>query len=128
MARSHLRLSLVAVTAAALVGVALGLLGWRSHRLADEHALRAQKALDELGRHVMNINLCLDSLKTARLTSAKTRIRAIMKSSERMVTKLEEVAVRHERLARYYGHRSPLKRTDTDSTKYPPKRPQGNGG
>ena len=106
----------MAVTAALLAGgVTLASLGWwRSHTLAQDHAARAQKALDEIGRHYTNITICNESLKTARLSSEKARIKGIMKSSQRSLVKLEETAARHERLARYYGHTAPFKRPEQD--------------
>ncbi len=115
MARSRPRWLLIAFTAVALAGVTFGFLGWwNSQRLADEHATRAQRALDDMGIHYANIKLCSAELKKARLPSDKARYEAIMKSSQRRVVKLEEAAARHERLARYYGYRAPLKRPDPD--------------
>ena len=75
----------------------------------------AQRALDELGNHYNNMTFCIESLKTARRPSDKARIKAIMKSSERMVSKLREVAARHERLARSYGYKAPFNRPESDS-------------
>jgi hypothetical protein len=105
----------IGLAVAVLAGATLGFLGWwRSHRLAEDHAARAQRALDEMGRHYTNINLCLESLKTARLSADKARIKGIMKTSQRMVSKLEEVAARHEHLARTYGYTPPFKRPEQD--------------
>jgi hypothetical protein len=116
MAWSRPRWSLIALSAAVLASLTLGFLGrWRSYSLAEDHAARAQKALDEMGRHYANINLCGEQLKTARLSSDKARIKAIMRSSQRRVSKLEEAAARHEHLARYYGYKAPFKRPESDS-------------
>ncbi len=116
MTRSRLRWSLLALAAAVLVAATLGFLGWRrSHGLAQEHAARAQRALDEMGRHYANLKLCNDMLKTARHSSEKASLEGKMKSSRNRLVKLEEAAGRHERLARYYGYQSPLKRPDPDA-------------
>jgi hypothetical protein len=116
MSRSRPRWSLIALTAAVLAGATVGFLGWsRSQRLAEDHALRAQRALDEMRIQYANVELCLESLKKARRPSDKTSIEAIMKSSRHKLVKLEEAAIRHERLAREYGYTAPFKRPKSDS-------------
>jgi hypothetical protein len=114
--RSRLRWSSLVLAAAVLAGATLGFLSWRkSQGLAEEHAARAQKALDEMGRHYANIKLCTDILKTARHPSEKASLERKRKSSRDRLVKLEEAAARHERLARYYGYEAPLKRPDPDA-------------
>ena len=116
MTRSRLRWSSLTLAAAVFAGATLGFLSWRrSQGLAQEHAARAQKALDEMGRHYANVNVCLEALKTARRPSEKASIEAIMRSSRSRIVKLEEAAARHERLARDHGYRAPLKRPDPDA-------------
>ena len=66
-----------------LAATTLGFLGWwRSNRLAEDHAARARWALDEMGTHYNNMQLCTGSLKTARRPSEKPGIMAIMKTFE----------------------------------------------
>src|SRR5262249_3362241 len=115
MTRSHRRWSSLALAAAMFAGATLGFLSWRrSHALAREHAARAQRALDEMGRHYANIKLCTESLRTARRPADRAGIEAIMRSSRTRLVKLEEAAARHERLARDYGYRAALNRPDPD--------------
>ncbi len=105
----------MAVTAALLAGVTVASLNWwRCHRLGQDHAVRAQKAFDAMYSHYENIKLLSYELKRTRLRSDKARYEAMMKSSQRRLVKLEETAARHERLARYYGHKAPFKRPEQD--------------
>ncbi len=116
MTRSRLRWSSLALGGAVLTAATLGFLSWRrSQSQAEEHAARAQRALDEMGRHYANIKLCTDALRTARRPADRAGIEAIMRSSRNRLVKLEEAAIRHERLAREYGYRAPLKRPDPDA-------------
>jgi flagellar basal body-associated protein FliL len=116
MARLRRRWLLIALTAVVLVAAVLALMRWRNANiLAQEHAARAQKTFDAMGSHYANIALCSEAVKTARLPAEKARIRAIMKTSERVLSKLEETAAHHERLARSYGYTGTLKRPDPDS-------------
>ena len=62
-----------------------------------------------MASHNANIALCSEALKQARLPSEKARYQSQIKSSRRLLAKLEEVAVRHEQLARSYGYKGPLK-------------------
>ncbi len=113
MTRSHLRWSLIAVIAALLGGLTVGLLGWwRSYGLAEDHARRAQMAFDEMNKHFSNRKLLEGELKKARRPADRARYEAMMRSSRSRLVKLEEAAVRHERLARYYGYRLPFKRPE----------------
>jgi hypothetical protein len=115
MARSRPRWSWIAVTALVLAGLTAGIMGrWRSHRLAEDHASRAQRALDEMSRHYYNIKFCMRELKSARRPSDKARYEGLMKSSRHRLVKLEEAASRHEHLARDYGYEAPFKRPDAD--------------
>jgi type II secretory pathway component PulM len=110
MDRSRPRWLLIALGAAVLAAVTLGFLSWwRPHKLAEEHASRAQRALDEMDSHHANIALCSEALKQARLPSEKARYQSQIKSSRRVLAKLEEVAARHERLARAYGYKAPFR-------------------
>jgi hypothetical protein len=99
------------LAAAALVGLGLASLnGWRSHRLAEDHAARAQKAFDEMETHHRNIQLCRELLRTARGRSEKARYEGLITSSRHRLARLEEAGVRHERLARSYGYRAAFRR------------------
>ncbi len=108
--------SIILAAAAVLVGVTFGLLEWwKSQRLAEDHASRAQKALNEMGKHYATIRLCKEQLKTARLPTEKARYESLIRSSRSRLVKLEEATVRHERLARSYGYKAPFKRPESDS-------------
>ena len=107
--------SIILAAAAVLVGVTFGLLEWwKSQRLAEDHASRAQKALNEMGKHYATIRLCKEQLKTARLPTEKARYESLIRSSRSRLVKLEEATVRHERLRRLRIEAA-FKRPESDS-------------
>jgi len=117
MARFWVRLSLIALAAAVLAGLTHGFMARRSQRLAEDHAARAQKALDVMYLYHHMMKDSSNRVKRARLPSDKARWQEAVEVARHKLEKLEETAARHERLARYYGYQAPLRRTDPDSIK-----------
>jgi hypothetical protein len=114
MVRSRTRWVWVVISAALSAGISLGFLGWRRSELAGEHASRAQKALNEMSRYKFDLEYVAAKSQKRIRPSERAAYEAMAKYANAKLARLEEVAARHERLARSYGHTEPFKRPEPE--------------